>query len=131
MVDVVTTRFVRNGRRQKVYHFTNESDGTGESGVTKIDISTLTDADGNQATYSAIDRVDYDVGGFNYVELQWDHTAPDTIAVLSGRGSIDWVLEGGGVDPRSAGGTGDIQLTTNGGAAGSSYDITMWMRPKA
>lgn len=131
MVDTVTTKLIRDGKRTKVYHFTNESDATGETEVTKIDISTLTDAVGNAATFSAIDRIDYDIGGFNYVEMQWNHTAPDTIAVLRGRGTVDWKLDGGGNDPRTAGGTGDIQFTTNGAAAGASYDITMWVRPKA
>jgi hypothetical protein len=31
-------------------------------------------------------------------------------------------------DPRSAGGTGDILLTTAGTTSGQTYDITLWLR---
>ena len=71
------------------------------------------------------------MSGFNYVTLAWDHTTDDEIAVLSGQSVIDWSSIGGNVDPQSTGGTGDILLTTDGGADGSSYDITLYMRPKA
>ena len=126
----VLVKAIRDGVRAKAYQFLND-EGTTETGVLKLDISSLTDAFGNTATYSAIDRIDYNIGGYNYVELLWDHTADDVITVLRGYGSTDWTLDGGNNDPRSAGGTGDILLTTNGGAAGSSYDITLWLRPKS
>ena len=130
MVDVVNTNVIHDGRYY-VAQFTNESDGTGEAAVQKVDISTLTDAHGNTATYSAIDRIQYAVSGFNYVTLYWDATTDDEIAVLKGNGVHDWSAEGGNVDPRTTGTTGDIMLTTDGAADGSSYDITIWLRPKA
>lgn len=132
MADVVNTNVIQsNGGRYYVAQFLNESDGTGESAVTKVDISTLTDAQGNTATYSAIDRIQYVVTGFNYVTLYWDATTDDEIAVLKGSGFLDWSAEGGNVDPKSTGSTGDIKLTTDGAADGAGYDITIWLRPKA
>lgn len=131
MPDTVDVKALFAGKRLKVYHLTNQSDGTGESAVAKVDISTLTDARGNVCTYTAIDRIEYSVSGFNYVLLAWDHTAADEIAVLAGQGVMDWSMVGGNVDPRSDGETGDIVLTTDGGADGSSYDITIYLRPKA
>jgi hypothetical protein len=54
------------------------------------------------------------------------------IAILpAGTGTIDWYANGGKTDPRTTGGTGDVLLTTNGGASGSTYDITLHIRPKA
>jgi hypothetical protein len=131
LADTVNTHEIFSGHRRYVANFTNESDGTGESAVAKIDISTLTDAEGNVATYSAIDRIEYSVWGFNYVTVEWNHTTPDEIAVLNGQGVKDFSLEGGMADPQTSGGTGDIQFTTDGGADGSGYDITIWLRPKA
>lgn len=133
MADTVDTLTIRNAVRlngKLVQRFTNESDGTGESGVTKVDISTFTCPNGSAATKSVVYRIDYQVNGFNYVVLRWDHTADDEIAVLSGNGIFDLTKQGGRVDPASAGGTGDILLTTDGAVDGASYDITLYMKLK-
>jgi hypothetical protein len=131
MADTVDVKTIFSGRRLKVFHLINRSDGTGESGVAKVDISALTDPAGNTCTYTSIDRIEYSVFGFDYVLLAWDHTTDDEIAVLKGQGVMDWSMSGGSVDPRTAGDTGDIKLTTSGGAAGSGYDITLYLRTKA
>jgi hypothetical protein len=131
MADAVTTETVFNGRRRKVVHLTNISDGTGESAVAKVDISTITFNGGAVPTYSVVDMIDYNIQGFTSVRLHWDHTADDEIAILpAGSGTIDFNAIGGKIDPRTAGGTGDIQLTTAGGASGATYDVTIYLRPK-
>src|SRR5262245_20540249 len=131
MADTVDVKAIFAGKRIKAYHLIGISDGTGESDVIKVDISTLTDPNGNVCTYTAVDRIEYAVNGFNYVLLEWDHTTDDEIAVLSGQGTIDHSMLGGNVDPRTAGGTGDIVLTSNGAAAGATYDITIYLRCKS
>lgn len=131
MVDLVDIKQIFSGRRFEIFHLTSQSDGTGEADVAKVDISTLTDAVGAVCTYTAIDRIEYSVFGMNYVTLEWEHTTDDEIAVLSGQGVLDWSQLGGSVDPRTAGGTGDIVLTTDGAVDGSGYDITIYVRPKA
>ncbi|MBX3504413.1 MAG: hypothetical protein KF895_02965 [Parvibaculum sp.] len=133
MADAVNTQALwaqTNGRRYAV-RLTNRSDGTGESGVTKVDISTLKTPKGETATWSVIDRIVGHVSGFNHVRLVWDHNTDDEIAVLSGSFDLDFDVEGGLRDPRSAGGTGDILLTTNGAVNGASYDITIYLRLRA
>lgn len=132
MADAVTTETVFNGQRRKIFHFTNISDATGESAVTKVDISALTFGGGQTPTYSAIDMIDYNIQGMSSVRLYWDHTTDDEIAILpAGMGSIHFEALGGKVDPRTTGGTGDILLTTNGQASGGTYDITLYVRLKA
>ncbi len=131
MADTVNVQTVHDGGYRQSVHLTNESDGTGESAVAKVDISTKTNGAGDVATYSTIDFIEYSVSGFNYVVLEWDHDTNDEIAVLSGQGVIDWYAAGGKTDPQSTGGTGDIVLTTDGGADGAMYDITIHFRPKA
>lgn len=130
MADTVTSNVVFSGTRHYTVHLTNESDGTGESGVAKIDISALTGPDGTAPTRTSIMEIDYSVAGFNYITLAWDHTADDVAMVLKGNGYVDFSESGGLVDPASTGGTGDILLTTDGGADGSSYDITLKIRLK-
>lgn len=133
MADTVDTLTIRNAVRlngKLVVRLTNESDGTGESGVTKVDISTFTTPAGSAATYSVVERIDYQVNGFNYVTLRWDHTTDDEIAVLAGNGVLDLTRQGGRVDPKSTGGTGDILLTTDGAVDGASYDITLYLKLK-
>lgn len=132
MTDVVTSEYIYNGLRRKVLHLTNISDSTGESAVTKVDISALTFGNGQVPSYTTIDMIDYNIQGMSSVRLYWDHTTDDEISVLpAGQGTIDFNAIGGKTDPRSDGGTGDILLTTNGQASGGTYDITIYLRPKA
>jgi hypothetical protein len=130
MVDAVDTRVIRNANGRYTVELQNRSDGTGESAVVKVDISALLNHNGATATYTSIERIDYAVWGFNHVRLDWDHTTDDEIATLAGNGVIDWTYEGGKVDPKSSGGTGDILLTTNGGASGSGYDLLIRLKLK-
>ena len=41
MADAVTSQTIQDGARHVVMSFTNVSDGTGESAVTKVDVSAL------------------------------------------------------------------------------------------
>ena len=41
MADTVTSQTIEDGPRTAIFAFTNVSDGTGESAVTKIDVSSL------------------------------------------------------------------------------------------
>jgi len=123
------------GRGRYVYRLSNKSDSTGENAVTKIDISSLFAPGPGKTkltpTYTVVERIDYRVTGFDYVELLWDHDTDDQIAVLREQGVIDFTPFGGQIDPKSAGGTGDIKLTTAGATTGGSYEIAIQFRVKA
>ncbi len=121
MADAVSTIVTFSGATKYAARFTNISDGTGESLVTKIDISTLPGA----PTYTAIEEISWDVQGFTSVRLLRDHSTDDLIDVLSGRGARSYKDISYLFDPRSAGGTGDILLTTAGNDSGDTYDITL------
>ena len=41
MADAVATQTIQDGAKTAIFRFTNVSDGTGESAVTKIDVSSL------------------------------------------------------------------------------------------
>lgn len=121
MADAVSTQVVFSGATKYAARFTCISDGTGENLVTKIDISTLPGA----PTYTAIEEVSWDVQGFTSVRAYWDHTTDDIIDIWSGRGARSYFDISQLVDPRSAGGTGDILFTSAGATSGATYDITL------
>lgn len=127
MADTVSVRTARSStnRGEYVYRLTNKSDGTGESAVQKIDVSSFTTSNGSAASKITIDRIEWNIGTFSYVELLWDHTTDITAAVLSGSGVADFSYFGG-YHQSDTGGTGDLLLTTVGAAADASYDITIY-----
>lgn len=126
MADTVDSLVQFSGTRKYVIRLTNISDGTGESGVTKVDISTLTNGKGIAPTALNVESIQWSIQGFSSVRLHWDHTTDDEIAVLgAGNGFKDYTQAGALKDPRSTGGTGDILLTTAGAISGATYDILL------
>lgn len=120
MADAVTSQVLFNGSRRVVKAFTSISDGTGESAVTKVDISALIGA----PTAVSILKIWYEVVGMS-VKILFDHTTDDLALVLSGHGFWDFTSFGGFKDPASAGDTGDILFTTTGHTSGDTYTIIL------
>ena len=135
MADAVTSQLIENGPRWWAYSFTNESDGTGESGVVKVDGSSsgpLGVTIGGVVLYPGahikIVEVEYDVKGMG-LEIIWDATTPQNALVLSGYNRISY-HKIGGLAAASAGtiitgATGKIKFTTVGAAAASGYTVYM------
>jgi len=121
-----------NGGWKKVeFHLTCTCEGQScaeESEVVKLDISELRKVDGIIPTRTVVEKIVWDISGFNFVRLAWHRNPNETIAVLSGRGKIEHDI----VDNINNIGaeTGDILLTTDGITDGSSYDITITVRLK-
>lgn len=120
MADTVTSQTLASGSRVVAMSFTNNSDGTGESAVQKVDISGLS----GTPTAVEINRVWYSTSGMS-VLIAFDHTTDDTVLLLSGDGMIDFREYGGLKDPASSGGTGDIVFTTVGHTLGDTYTIVL------
>jgi len=139
MADAVAVNVIANTTSRYVVHLANVSDGTGETGVVKIDKSTLLSPAGIEPVSIDIEVVRWNVQGFTSVKLYWDHTTDDLAMALAGSGMDDFLSSGpcpegvpnGLKDPRSAGGTGDLILTTAGTTSGNTYDITLWCRKTA
>jgi hypothetical protein len=134
MADSVTTKILYSDAYRVVLRLTNISDGTGESAVVKWDKSTASAAyyasDGAEPASVEIESCRWAIQGMASVRLLWDHGTDDVAMLLCGSGYEcpqspgfkDGVVN---ADPRSAGGTGDILLTTQGAAANGTYDITL------
>lgn len=124
MADAVTTQILLDGAKNAVLKFTNVSDGTGESAVTKVDVSTLSGA----PTEVRIDKIWYSTDGMA-VRVLWDATA-DVVAWLiptSQSDTIDFTCFGGINNNAGSGITGDIQFTTVGHTSGDTYSIILWV----
>lgn len=133
MADTVSANTMMSGVQTKklIVHLTGISDGTGETNVVKVDRSTLTMPNlGVAPNKLHVASLRWNIQGYTYVQLKWDHTADDTIAVLTGNGYDNYESHGALKDPNTSGDTvtgaiGDIILSSVGAANGASYDITL------
>jgi hypothetical protein len=138
--DAVTTKVLLETKTHYIAHFTNVSDGTGESDVKKVDKSTISVAtDGAEPGSLDIDAVAWNCDGMS-VRVEWDHTTDDLALALSGFNPMlnfksliglnvpGFISTAGLKDPRTTGDTGDIFFTTVGHTSGDTYNITLWLR---
>ena len=139
MADVVTSQtIVDTSGTKTVMKFTNISDGSGETLVTKMDASALTfmteDANRTLAKiYWAINTTN----GKSGVEISWagsgTSSADATIGFFSGTGFHDYFIAGNSI-PNNATLTantspaGDILISTKGFVAGDNYTIILEVR---
>lgn len=137
MADTVTVTQLFDGANYCEYEFTNESDGTGETKVKKIDLDDLVGSNGaltggERPTSLSLINGDWEVNGFNYVTIYWDRQAEDKVCLVAdGDGRVDYFPAGGKHDPaRDLDGTGDILLSTDGPTDGDSYRIRLKFRKK-
>ena len=139
MADVVTSQTIVDTTGVKtVMKFTNISDGSGETLVTKMDASALNFM--SEDSTKKIAKIYWAVNttnGKSGVELLWagsgTSSANATIAFLSGRGFHDYFTAGNSI-PNNATLTantspaGDILLSTKGFVAGDNYTIIIEVR---
>lgn len=133
MADAVVSTLLENGNRHFAYRFTNFSDGTGETAVTKVDGSSTGPLGvniGGQVFYPGvhikITRLRYNISGMS-VRILWDATSDQDAAILSpGSDYLDFTKEGGIFIPVGlAGATGKIQFTTVDQQVNASYTVIM------
>ena len=134
MADAVTSQTIVDTPHKLVMKFTNTSDGTGESAVTKVDVSGFTAGlpiDGTTAstcTEVTIDKIWVRTSGLA-VNVLWDATS-DVQAIYLGDGGPehwDFTSFGGLRNNAGSGKTGDIQFTTVGHANTETYWIVLEM----
>lgn len=122
MADAVSSQTLLDNNRKCIMKFTNLSDGTGESAVLKVDVSTLVGAPSTvKITY-----IHYSVAGM-VATLLWDADTDVRILDLQGDGFFDARRFGGLYNNAGTGVTGDIKLTTTGHTSGDSYSIIIEM----
>lgn len=119
MADAVATQVILNGEKNVVLKFTNISDGTGESAVTKVAAATY-------GTTAKIQRIRYSTDGMA-VRILWDATADVVCWLIPANQSdtLDFTQFGGLPNNGGSGVTGDIQFTTVGHTSGDTYTIIL------
>lgn len=127
MADAVSSQTILDGERLFIGKFTNISDGTGETAVLKIDVSSLAKNSFNLACNGVkINRIWAQTQGMA-VDILWDATT-DVICETIPENQfylMDYSSFGGLPNNSGAGKTGDVLFTTVGAAAGDRYTITI------
>ncbi len=129
MADTVSVTVIEDGPRNYIIHLLGISDGTGETDVVKVDLSTVggtNPASPASPVSLAIRDIQYDVQGFSNIKMQFGATAntPFALMTLAGMTEFEPPLL---ADSAAAGFTGDILLTSVGAAADATYDIVLRM----
>ena len=125
MAATVTSQTIQDGERKAVLKFTNISDGTGESAVTKIDVSALTSNNAGKACSEvAIAKIWWQCVGMG-VELLNDATTDTLIIGLSpdSNGFHDYSDFSGIPNDSGSGKTGDVKFTTIGASNTDTYTV--------
>lgn len=123
MVDVTGSQ-VYDGRRNYQIKLTDFSDGTGQSAVKVVDVTTMTP---NPGVHIKLRRVRYSINIMS-VRLQWEASSPvDIVFLAQGQDILDFSKEyaGGYPVPVVAGATGNVLLTTYGQIVNASYSIDL------
>lgn len=127
MADAVTSQTILDGERLFIGKFTNISDGTGETGVVKIDVSTLAaSAAGNACNGIKINKIYATTHGME-VRILWDATT-DVFAWMVPQNTnylMDFSSFGGIPNNAGTGVTGDVLFTTADASAGDMYTIVL------
>lgn len=127
MVDLVATRVHHDSEKNYVATFHNNSDGSGEAAVQKIDVSGLEGGPGLGACAQVrIQQIWASTFGM-YVDILWDATTDVTAWTIPQDIADHWDFRhfGGLKNPETSGYTGDVMFTTIGHTAADRYSITL------
>lgn len=130
MADTVASQTLADGPKTAVLKLTNISDGSGESAVTKVDVSALQPSvDGDTCTGVTIERIWWQCIGMK-VQILWDATS-DLFCIELGEnqsGDHDYTKFGGLTNNAGSGKTGDLKFTTVGHSSGDTYTVILYLR---
>ena len=133
MADAVASQIIVDGSSFVAIKLTNISDGTGETAVTKVDVSAL-EADsrtGQSCTDVNIERIWWQCIGME-VRILFDADT-DVMAIELGEnqsGNHDYSIFGGLTNNAGTGKTGDVKFTTVGASSGDTYTVILYLRKK-
>jgi hypothetical protein len=129
MADAVATQILFDGERTAIMKFTNISDGTGETKVTKVDVSTLLPSSFDKACDGVtITKIHAMTHGME-VDMYWDATTDVFILSVPQQQmySMDLTQFGGLWNNAGAGKNGDVLFSTRDASTGDTYTIILEM----
>lgn len=128
MVDNVTSQTLLDGERLVIQKFTNISDGTGETGVVKVNVSALApNAQGVACTGVKINKIWSSCHGME-VQILWQASTSLLAWMLPQNTTYHMCFGehfGGITNNAGAGKTGNITFTTSDNSAGDMYSIVL------
>lgn len=125
----------KTGFRKGVVHLVADDESENEENSTKIALASLKTTSGDAATRLAVDQINYEIAGYEWVKLHLDDSEGTTIAIM-GPGSGEVCFMGGKLSSEaiseSGDLSGDLMLTSSLGSGNlGSYSITVTVRPKS
>ena len=127
MADNVTSQTILDGERLFIAKYTNISDGTGETAVVKVDVSTLSpNIFGYACNGVKINKIWMAAHGME-VRILWDADVNLLAwqATSNGPYLMDFSSFGGISNNAGAGRNGDIAFSTHDATAGDTYTIVL------
>jgi len=129
MADAVTSQTLLDGERLAIMKFTNISDGTGETAVTKVNVSALTPSNSGKAcTGVTVTKITSVCHGLE-VRMYWDATTdvPFFLSTINTNYENDFSKIGGITNNAGAGKNGNIVFSTSDQSNGDTYTVVLEM----
>lgn len=129
MADAVTSQTLLDGERLAIMKFTNISDGTGESAVTKVNVSALARSNSGLAcTGVTINKITSVCHGME-VRMYWDATTdvPFFLSTVNTNYENDFSSIGGITNNAGTGKNGNVVFSTSDQTAGDTYTVVLEM----
>jgi hypothetical protein len=129
MADAVTSQTLLDGERLAIMKFTNISDGTGESAVTKVNVANLSPNNfGKACTGVTVNKIMSICHGME-VRMYWDATTdvPFFLGAVNTNFENDFSKFGGITNNAGAGKNGNIVFSTADASAGDTYTVVLEM----
>lgn len=130
MADAVTSQTLLDGERLAIMKFTNISDGTGETAVTKVNVANLAkSASGLACTAVSVLKIHSVCHGME-VRMLWDATTdvPFFMTAVNTNYCNDFSSFGGITNNAGAGKNGNILFTTSDQTSGDTYTVILEMQ---
>jgi len=129
MADAVTSQTLLDGERLAIMKFTNISDGTGETAVTKVTVSSLTASNSGKAcTGVTVTKITSVCHGLE-VRMYWDATTdvPFFLSTINTNYENDFSTIGGITNNAGTGKNGNIVFSTADASSGDTYTVVLEM----
>ena len=129
MADAVTSQTLMDGERLAIMKFTNISDGTGETAVTKVNVANLAaSGSGRPCTGVIVNKITSVCHGME-VRMLWDATTdvPFFLSTVNTNYENDFASIGGITNNSGVGKNGNIVFSTSDQTAGDTYTVVLEM----
>jgi hypothetical protein len=129
MADAVTSQTLLDGERLAIMKFTNISDGTGETAVTKVNVANLAkSASGLACTAVTVTKITSVCHGLE-VRMYWDASTdvPFFLSTINTNYENDFSNIGGITNNSGTGKNGNIVFSTSDASSGDTYTVVLEM----